>query len=205
MKKTLFTLASICAIAFTSCNKDNKATTENADGTVTETTSNDNEDSDNEGSLYTDVKTLKEAEESLKNLPKFKGKDIKIFQKIYFYEDGRIVTDIQDPSNAENIDSYTFKDGKWQEPQAVQISGGGDLSSNLFSLSEIKFETLAAIHSELKKQSKDVEGAEIGGGIFYNLNVIRNEKYWIAGVSGTRGNYTGHFNADGTLKEFKKN
>lgn len=206
MKKTLFALATICTIGFASCDKTAKDTENNGTETTTgdnNTTSNDNNETA-EGSLYTDVATLKKAEETLRDMPKFKGKDIKVFQKIYFYEDGRIIVDLQDPTKTENIDSYTFKNGTWEEPQAVQISGGGDLSSNLFSLNEIKFETVATIYKELQKQAKDIEGAKIGAGIYYNLNVVRNEKTWYTGIEGTRGSYNGYFNADGSLKEFKK-
>lgn len=202
MKKTLFTVAAICTITLTSCKKEG-AETQSTTGSETTVSGSENEATD--GSLYTDVATLKKAEEALKNLPKFKGKDIKVFQKIYFYEDGRIIVDLQDPATPDNIDSYTFKNGAWEEPQAVQISGGGDMSANLFSLNEIKFETVATIYKELQNQAKNVEGAKIGGGIYYNLNVLRNEKAWFTNVEGTRGNYSGYFNADGTLKEFKKN
>lgn len=204
MKKLVFALATISLVTFTSCKDDKKgsdAATENTAGS----TSNDSEDSDSSSeSLYTDVSTLKKAEEELKNMPKFKGKEIKVFQKIYFYEDGRIVADLQDPSKPENIDSYTFKDGKWQEPQAVQISGGGDMDANTFPLNEIKFETVANIYKQLQEKAKDIDGAEIGGGIYYNLNIVRGEKLWFTGIEGERGSYSGRFNADGSLKEFKK-
>ena len=202
MKKVFLALAAITLVTVTSCKDDKKGT----DGTTTENVADKSESSDSESSdnLYTDVKTLNKAEEELKNLPKFKGKEIKVFQKIYFYDDGRIVADLQDPSNPENIDSYTYQNGKWQEPQAVQISGGGDMGANVFSLNEIKFETVNNIYKQLQEKAKDIEGAEINGGIYYNLNVVNGQKTWYTGIEGTRGSYSGYFNADGSLKEFKK-
>lgn len=204
MKKTLFTLLAVGAFVFTSCNTSGNST-ENVETTSNDSTSTSENKETSTDNLYTDVSTLKKAEEQLKNLPQFKGKDIKVFQKIYFYEDDRIIVDLQDPTKLENIDSYTFRNGKWEDPQAVQISGGGDLEANLFSLNEIKFETVSTIYKELQKQAKDIDGAKIGSGIYYNLNVMRGEKSWFTGIDGDRGSYSGYFNADGTLKEFKKN
>lgn len=154
--------------------------------------------------LLQDKSTLQKAEQLLKDLPKFKGKDIKVFQNIHFYEDGRVMVDLQDPDKPENIDNYIFKDGKWGEPQPVQISGDGDISSNVFSLNQIKFETVADIHKQLEEKAKAIEGAKITSHIYYVLNVSNQTGRWYTGVDGTRESYSGYFNADGSLQEFKK-
>lgn len=204
MKKTILTIIVASSFAFTSCgDKKSGSSTDSKAGTE-QTSKDEEEENDSESHLLVDTKTLQNAEEELKNLPKFKGKDIKVFQKIYFYDDGRIIVSLQDPSKPDNIDEYTYQNGKWNEPEAVQISGGGDLNGNLFSLSEIKFETVAKVYKQLEEKAKDIEGAEINTGIYYNLNVLRQEKAWFTGIEGTRGSYSGYFNADGSLKEFKK-
>lgn len=205
MNKSILTLLLGSTLLLTSCG-DKKENTNSDPTSKTAQTSNDDdgEDNESEGNLLTDTKTLQKAEADLKNLPKFKGKEIQIFQKIYFYGDGRIVVSLQDPSKPENIDSYTFKNGKWEEPEAVKITGDGDMSTNLIPLSEIKFETVANIHKQLEEKAKTIEGAEVSDAMYYILNTVRKDKLWITSIEGTRDSYTGYFNADGSLKEYTK-
>lgn len=205
MKKSIFTLLLGSTLLLTSCGekKDNSSTNENS---TTEQSSNEanSKNDDVDYNLLTDVKTLQKAENELKDLPKFKGKEIQIFQKIYFYGDGRIVVSLQDPSKPENIDTYTFKNGKWEEPEAVKITGDGDMSANLIPLSEIKFETAAKIYKQLEEKAKTIEGAEVSDSMYYILNMARKDKLWMTSIEGTRDSYSGYFLADGTLKEFSK-
>lgn len=207
MKKQLLTIAVLSSLLFAACDNNKKVedraqTTQGAN--VGESVPG-NTEKEQVGNFLTNREVLKSAETQLKNLPKFKGKDIQVFQNIHFYEDGRVQLAVQDPAKPENIDDYLFQGGKWQEPQAVQISGDGDMKSNVFPLSTLKFETVADIYKQLEEKSKDVEGAKIDGHIYYNLNVMNQQGQWMTGVQGTRGNYSGYFNADGSLKEFKKN
>lgn len=208
MKKQLLTIAVLSTMLFAACGESNKKA-ENNTQTTEEAGKNgaasDKGDAEQEGNFLTNRDALKKAEAALKDMPKFKGKDVKVFQNIHFYEDGRVQLALQDPDKPENIDDYLFQGGKWQEPQAVQISGDGDMSANVFPLSTLKFETVADIYKQLEEQSKEVEGAKIDGHIYYNLNVMLQKGQWMTGVQGTRGQYSGYFNADGSLKEFKKN
>ena len=208
MKKQLLTIAVLSTMLFAACGEGNKKV-ENNTQTTEEAGKNgaasDKSDTEQEGNFLTNRDALKKAEAALKDMPKFKGKDVKVFQNIHFYEDGRVQLALQDPDKPENIDDYLFQGGKWQEPQAVQISGDGDMSANVFPLSTLKFETVADIYKQLEEQSKEVEGAKIDGHIYYNLNVMLQKGQWMTGVQGTRGQYSGYFNADGSLKEFKKN
>lgn len=208
MKKQLLTIAVLSSLLFAACGDNNKKA-ENNTQTTEESGSTGNtsgkDDAAQGGNFLTNRDALKKAESALKDMPKLKGKDVQVFQNIHFYEDGRVQLALQDPAKPENIDDYLFQGGKWQEPQAVQISGDGDMKANVFPLSTLKFETVADIYKQLEEQSKDVEGAKIDGHIYYNLNVMNQQGQWMTGVQGTRGQYSGYFNADGSLKEFKKN
>ncbi|WP_413531960.1 hypothetical protein [Empedobacter brevis] len=207
MKKNLFAILAISAFVFTSCKnekKDSQTDIENVEAKNNET-GNDSGEAISTSNLLADVTLLNKAEKELKELPKFKGKDIKVFQQVYFYEDGRIKLAIQDPEKSENVDEYLFQNGKWQEPQPVQISGGGSMDDNVFPLSDIKFETVANINKQVQDKSKDIEGAQPLTALYYAMNPATGELRWMASVEGTRGNYTGMFNADGTLKSFDQN
>ncbi len=208
MKKNLFAILAISALVFTSCKDDKKATetnTENVEAKSENESENNSGEAISTSNLLADVTLLNKAEKELKELPKFKGKEIKVFQQVYFYGDGRIKLAIQDPTKPENIDDYLFQNGKWQEPQPVQISGGGSMDDNVFPLSDIKFETVANINKQVEAKSKDIEGAQPLGALYYAMNPATGELRWMASVQGTRGNYTGMFNADGSLKSFDQN
>ena len=208
MKKNLFAILAISALVFTSCKDDKKATetnTENVEAKSDNETESNSGEATSTSNLLADVTLLNKAEKELKELPKFKGKDIKVFQQVYFYGDGRIKLAIQDPAKPENVDDYLFQNGKWQEPQPVQISGGGSMDDNVFPLSDIKFETVANINKQVEAKSKDIEGAQPLEALYYAMNPATGELRWMASVQGTRGNYTGMFNADGSLKSFDQN
>lgn len=210
MKKITILASILFSAVLISCGGDKDKsgtadlTTETATGVEKEEIDEETAATPTVENLLKDKSTLQKAEQLLKDLPKFKGKDIKVFQNIHFYEDGRVVADLQDPDKPENIDNYTFQDGKWGEPRPVQISGGGDMASNVFALSQIKFETVADIYRQLEEKAKEVEGAEIDNHIYYNLNVMHQTGKWYTGVKGVREAFSGYFNADGSLQEFKK-
>lgn len=207
MRKKLLTITVLSTLLFAACGEGNKKVESNNQTVETngETSIGNEEKTEESGNFLVNKDALKKAEEQLKDMDKFKGKDVQVFQNVHFYEDGRIQLAIQDPAKPENIDDYSFQGGKWQEPQPVQISGGGDMKANVFPLNSLKFETVAAIYKQLEDKSKDIEGAKIDGHIYYNLNVMKQEGQWMTGVQGKREGYSGYFNADGSLKEFKKN
>ncbi len=157
-------------------------------------------------SLVSDVSTLQKAEAALKELPKFKGKEIMVFQNIHFYgnDANMIIVTLQDPDKPENVDEYKFTGGEWQAPNPVTLTGKGNMSANVFPLSSIKFETVANIQKQLDEKAKTVEGVELDGHIYLVL-LSGGEKKWYTQIKGTRESFSGYFKPDGTLREFKKN
>ena len=159
--------------------------------------------------LLTNTEELQKAEDALKELPKFKGKDVQVFQNVQFYGGTmpRIEIELIDPEKPENVDHYTYQGGKWSEPQPVQISGGGDLKDNSTPLNDIKFATVAIVYKNWKEKAATVEGAEKAelDYIYFNLWVPTQKRYWDANtIEGTREKYNINFNLDGSVREFKK-
>ena len=157
----------------------------------------------------TDAEYLQKAEDALREMPKFKGKSIMIFQEAFFYNDGRIKTCIQDPNNPDNIDQYEYSGGSWGEPQPVQISGDGEMKDNLIPLDNFKFVTVAKIANTWMEKAKSLPDFDeeknpltmVGLG----MNTISGKPRIITpDVGTTRAKYDIEFNLDGTLKSFKK-
>lgn len=157
--------------------------------------------------LLTDVALLEQAEAELRAMPKFSGKDIKVFQNVSFYKDGRIMIALQDPAKPENIDEYQFRAGKWGEPQAVQISGSGNMDDNVWTLSRIKFSTVATVYNNWNEKAKSLEGGANKELTSIDLLfwVPKQEVRWsTSNVETVREKYRIEYNLDGSVKEFKK-
>lgn len=155
--------------------------------------------------IVVNEKVLQAAEDSLKALPQFNGKPLNVFQNVRFYSN-RIEIDIQDPNNPENIDSYIYSGGKWSEPTPVQISGGGDLKDNTTPLDQIKFATVAKIAKIWHEKAVEVEAEETELDFAtFSLFVPMQKRRWIVSdIETDRAKYGFEFDANGNLKEFKK-
>ena len=157
----------------------------------------------------TDAEYLQKAEDALREMPKFKGKSIMIFQEAFFYKDGRIKTCIQDPSNPDNVDQYEYTDGSWGEPQPVQLSGDGEMKDNLIPLDTFKFATVAKIANTWMEKAKSLPDFDEEKNpltmVGLKLGIVSGEpSIIVSDVETTRAKYDIDFNLDGTLKSFKK-
>ena len=158
--------------------------------------------------FLSNAQALQAAEDSLKALPQFSGKELNVFQNVQFYGSSRprIEIDIQDQEKPDNIDHYTYEDGKWSEPQPVQISGGGDMKANVTELDKIKFATVAEIAKTWGEKAKEVEAGDTElDFVSFQLWVPNQTRRWITSdIETPRAKYSAEFNQDGSLKEFKK-
>lgn len=96
MKKALLILGS--AVLLYSCGNDTANTDAGTTGTTTSiSTSSSSSNKSNSNMTFADANTLQQAEDALKALPQFAGKELNVFQNVHFYNDGRIIIEIQDP------------------------------------------------------------------------------------------------------------
>ena len=165
--------------------------------------------SDGNEQKLTDAEYMQKAEDALRELPKFKGKSIMIFQEATFNKDGRISIYLQDPGNPNNVDEYVYTDGSWGEPQPVQISGDGEMKDNLIPLDKFKFVTVAKIANTWMEKAKSLPDFDEEKNpltmVGLKLGVLSGKPSIITPDVGTaREKYDIEFNLDGTLKSFKK-
>nr|WP_294781140.1 hypothetical protein [uncultured Flavobacterium sp.] len=146
---------------------------------------------------------LKKAESDLHKLPEFAGKEIFIYRSIQFYNDGRILTQIQNPSNLKQIDEYVYEDLKWSKSDPVQLSASRDIQNDLFALNKIKFETAVKIAAICNEKATKIEGVKLIDYV-YVVAWERQPEWHPRSIDGSRDRYSISFNLDGTLKEFKQ-
>jgi hypothetical protein len=73
------------------------------------------------------------------------------------------MVEVQDPKKPENIDGYTWRDGKLSQPNPVRIIGNGKIGDNVFPLKDVNFAGLPDLTKEIGEKLKDVEGGSMIG------------------------------------------
>lgn len=153
--------------------------------------------------FLTNTDGLKKAEEALRKLPQYAGKEIFIYSTLYFYNDGTINVTLQHPENLKYVDAYEFRDNKWSEPRPVQLSVRDDIQNRLVSLNKIPFINAAKVTDIYNKKAQDIEGAKPLSSIY--ISISDNKIRWYpTTINGSRERYSIQFNDDGTLKTFKQ-
>jgi len=153
------------------------------------------------GDLLKDPNRLEKAEESLKKLPQYAGKEIFVYSTLYFYNDGTINIMLQHPENKKYVDTYEYKNNTWSEPKPVQLSVRDDVQKRLVPLKNISFTNAAKVFDIYNKKTAEVEGAKPATSVYISIwdNKIR---WYPSNISGSRERYSIQFNEDGTLKSF---
>ncbi|MRG47555.1 hypothetical protein GFS24_20705 [Chitinophaga sp. SYP-B3965] len=147
--------------------------------------------------------SLNKAEEALKALPQYAGKEIFIYSGIHFYDDGSIHVMLQHPENPKYIDKYEYRNGVWSEPKPEQISVRDHIDSRLVSLNKIHFMNAAKVARIYNEKAAEVEGAKPATSVY--ISIWDNEVRWFpTTVNGSRERYTIQFDANGELKKFER-
>ena len=160
-------------------------------------------------SIFESAEKLDRIQAALLDLPQFKGKQIKLYQSLdfYDYQGGRISIKIQNPDTTENIDNYIYQDGKWQDPVPVKITGNVGFMSFLMPVDRIRFSTAKKVYDQTTAKGKDVQGAKEVQFVDFSYMKYgshdRERAYWFTAVEGVRNDYSLDFDIDGNLTEMK--
>lgn len=153
--------------------------------------------------FLTNTNGLKKAEEALRKLPQYKGKEIFIYSTLHFYNDGTINVMLQHPENPKYVDAYEFSDNKWSEPRPVQLSVRDDIQNRLISLNKINFTSAAKVTEIYNKKVQEIEGAKPATSVY--ISIWDNQIRWYpTTINGSRERYSIQFNDDGTLKAYRQ-
>lgn len=142
----------------------------------------------------------------LQNLPPFKGKKLMMYRGIYMNKssgDWIIHISIQDPDKPENVDRYTYKDGKWEDPQPEQSPSPDELREYTSPLSNFKFSAAFNVYAVAVQKAKAIEGAAPVESIhYYYRNGGRSE--WNVYIRGARNRYQLYFDKAGNFVKMDK-
>lgn len=153
--------------------------------------------------FLTNTNELEKAEQALRKLPQYAGKEIFVYSTLYFYDYGTINIMLQHPENPKYVDTYEYKEGKWSEPKPLQLSVRDDIQKRLIPLDKIKFSNVANLTAIYNKKAAEIEGAKPLTSAY--VSIRDNEMHWYpTTINGNRERYSIQFNSDGTLKSFKQ-
>ena len=114
--------------------------------------------------------------------------------------DSYVIFETQDPAKPENIDRYTYRDGRVGDFEPVNVSGQtqADIEADLFAISEPNWGAIAGLSAMLQTQT------ELEGGTIVLASVERNQPFdpdvrISMSMNGTRRNASLEATADGTL------
>lgn len=146
---------------------------------------------------------LNKAEEALRKLPQYMGKEIFIYSLINFYDDGNIHVRLQHPQNPEYVDSYDYKNGSWSEPKPEQLSVKDDIKSKLVPLQKVSFRNIAKAAAIYNDKVSQIEGAKPVTNIY--ISVWNNKLRWYpTTIDGSRERYSIELTENGALKKFER-
>ncbi|SEW51473.1 hypothetical protein [Chitinophaga arvensicola] len=141
---------------------------------------------------------LEAAEHALRTIPALSGKDIYLYGFVHFYDQGRIVINVQHPGNPEYIDAYEYNDGAWSGPKPVQLSVHDNIKIALVKLDDLHFKQVASVYRNYRDKSDRIEGAVPPT---YLYAMLRDNKvsWYPRTISGSRERYFISFHPDGSL------
>ncbi|RPD41332.1 hypothetical protein EG028_11025 [Chitinophaga barathri] len=152
--------------------------------------------------FLTDGNRLNKAEEALKKLPQYAGKEIFIYSSIHFYKDGSIHALLRHPENPDYIDKYIYRNGAWSAPKPEQVTNKDRIRTRLISLDRIRFSNAAKVARALQEKTREVEGAKPVTSVY--ISIWDNGMRWFPStINGSRDRYSLQFSEDGELKKFE--
>lgn len=155
-------------------------------------------------SIFEDAGRLDSIQQVLYDMPHLKGKKLFFLAGIYFYDyqGGMISVDLQDPDKPENVDTYTYSNGRWEIQKPVKINGNSHfpLETLLMPLQEIRFSTAKKVYDAALERSKGIEGAEGTHHVYFNQLKAVSVKEWYIIIPAARHNYRFTFDVAGNFK-----
>lgn len=107
-----------------------------------------------------DKAVLKQAQQSLHQLPNLRDKTILVYDKIHFFDGTRprIELSIQDPNNPEQLLFYTYENGTWSVSIVEETIK--NLNQKVINLDQIDFSQAADIAKTWAHKAQEVQAVE---------------------------------------------
>ena len=150
-----------------------------------------------------DTIALKEVEQKLRNRPELKGKPIKVYQSIHFYENYRVLMKIQNPDNPTYVDEYYYSNGNW-ETKPVVTSKHDNIEKDLVDLDRLNFINANHVYKVLREKLDEIKSSSQDFTVY--VVTYNNKIRWYPRTIGNqRSEYSIEYDEQGFLKSFEQN
>jgi hypothetical protein len=146
--------------------------------------------------------TPADLQDFIAQLTKAVGSDNPNVLKLSFY-DAYAMVEVQDPAKPENVDGYTYRDGKLSPPNPVKVIGSGKISDNVFPLKEVNLDGLPDLTKEIMEKLKDVEGGHLTGYVVSRGLPFSKDVHIQPLTNGTRKSVSSDADKNAKLKKFE--
>lgn len=148
-----------------------------------------------------DTAWLKKAGNKFRKLSEFSGRKIMLYDKVYFYEDGRIVIKVQAAGNPEHINEYRYDNENWSPPQPVRLRSReiSTIPEELFYLDSLSFPAVSKVWKSYNKAAAE-KGAKTATFVCFDFqNDHRNSRWLPVRIDGARAVWQIKFDKEGNI------
>lgn len=149
------------------------------------------------------IDLLERAEQQLRNRPEFNDKPIVVYRSLHFYEDGRILTNIQDPDNAEFIDEYAYRDGAWTKEDPLVVTRSMNVERYLLPLDEFSFMAAHRVYLSIQEKMEEI-GLDEPMPAVYMVPMTGEPRWYPRSLKTDRFQYSLEFDTEGNLLKFER-
>lgn len=142
-------------------------------------------------------------ENALRALPQFKDRPIYVYQSIHFYDNYRVLLQVQNPDNPSYVDEYYYANEQWHDPKPVVLSKRDNIQQDLVSLDEIPFVHAHNVYEALKQKVEEI-GGDTSDLTVYVITRKNRIRWYPRTISTDRARYAIEFKKDGTLLSFEQ-
>ena len=150
-----------------------------------------------------DTVALQQVETALRNLPELKGKTINIYQSIHFYDNYRVLLQVQNTDNPNYVDEYYYSNQTWEGPKPVVTSARDNVPANVVPLDKIPFKTVHTVYKTLTQKMREIGNTSTDVTI-YAITSNNRIKWYPRTISNQRSRYSIEFKTNGTLQSFRQ-
>lgn len=142
-------------------------------------------------------------EDALRALPQFANKPIYVYQSIHFYDNYRVLLQVQNPDNPSYVDEYYYANGQWHDPKPIVLSKRDQIQQDLVSLDKIPFANANNVYKALKQKVEEI-GGDTSNLMVYVITRNNRIRWYPRTISNERSRYSIEFKQDGTLLSFEQ-
>lgn len=157
--------------------------------------------------LLQNTELLQNAKRDLQMLPEFKGKPLRVYHKIDFFNGTRprIELQLENPNMPNTLVFYTFEHGKWIQGEADDVSHIKNLSRQFTPLDEVDFGQVTHVAHIWQQKAKQIQAVEqTPYHVMFVWLPAQNKRFWhTPTLEATGKQFYLSVHTNGSIWEFK--